>query len=125
MNVNFVTEELRKDVVDISSEELQSGLRELVKYISANGFDVLPEEWIEMLFKHDMIDVNDNIGVSCVLDGSDAFILGRVPEFDNRVCLICVDCYLSKQIHLGHSSGKLLVGMDSKHYKTIMKLKDK
>lgn len=123
MDLSFITEELKHDVVDISGDRVQKSLKEVVKIIDSKGFDVLAQELIEGLFRHDIIDVADNIGVSCVLDGSDAFILARVPEFDNRFCLICTECYLNRNIHLGHTSGKLLIGMDSKYYNLIQELK--
>lgn len=123
MDLSFITEELKHDVVDISEDRVQKSLKEVVKIIDSKGFDVLAQELIEGLFRHDIIDVADNIGVSCVLDGSDAFILARVPEFDNRFCLICTECYLNRNIHLGHTSGKLLIGMDSKYYNLIQELK--
>lgn len=124
MFVGIAMEMLKRDSINISDVELQGGLKELVKYIDGNGFDLLPIEDIKLLFKHDMIDINDNIGLSCALDGAEAFILARVPEFDNRFCLICTDCYLDRNIHLGHSSGKLLIGMDSKHYDLVKRLKE-
>ncbi len=123
MDLSFITAELKHDVVDISEDRVQKSLKEVVKIIDSKGFDVLAQELIEGLFRHDIIDVADNIGVSCVLDGSDAFILARVPEFDNRFCLICTECYLNRNIHLGHTSGKLLIGMDSKYYNLIQELK--
>lgn len=123
MSLSFITEELKHDVVDISESKVQESLKEVVKIIDSEGFDALSRELIEGLFRHDIIDVSDNIGVSCVLDGSDAFILARVPEFDNRFCLICTECYLNRNIHLGHTSGKLLIGMDSKYYKLIQEMK--
>ena len=124
MNTSYMVSEMLNEDLDISNDIFQEYVKELVKYINANGFDALPRDLIKGMYDHDMLDIQDNIGVSCVVDGSDAFILARVPEFDNRVCLICTDCYLKRNIHLGHSSGKLLIGMDSSYYNFVKKLKE-
>lgn len=113
---------LKREDLDLSGRGLHDLLIALVDYVDTNGFDNLSDELIENLIKQDMLGVNEGLGISCAMDGNDAFIEARVAEFDNRWCLMCVDCFKEKNTHLGWGYGKLLVDIDSGKYELISNL---
>lgn len=125
--MNFIKEQelieiLSTEDLDLNDRDLHESVIALVEYIEEYGFDNLSTVLLEYLVEHDMLGVNEGLGLSCAVDGNSAFIEARVAEFDNRWCLICVDCFKNKHTHLGYGYGKLLIDIDSDNFGYVQKL---
>ena len=117
-----LVEILSSEELDLNNKDLHNNILALVEYVEEFGFDGLSTVLLECLVSHDMLGLNESLGLSCTVDGNSAFIEARVAEFDNRWCLICVDCFKSMKTHLGNGYGKMLIDIDSENFDYVEKL---